>query len=210
MGEPAPDSAETHRLLEEAGRGDQRALDNLFARHRSELRRFIANRMDRRMRARVDASDIVQEAQLEATRRLNDYLKRQPMPFATWLRKTAYERLLMHRRRHVVAAQRAVGREVPLPDRSSLQLAQRLFNPKSSSSHKANQRQLARQVRELLAQLPEMDREILVMRNVEELAYNDVACILGIDAATARKRHGRALLRLHRLLADNGPGSSDP
>ena len=120
MAEITPDSAETQGLLRDAAGGDRRAFDRLLARHRKALRQFIELRMHPKMRGRVDSSDVVQETQLEVFRRLADFVARQPMPFHVWLRKTAYERVLMARRQHVQASQRAVGREVPIPDRSSL------------------------------------------------------------------------------------------
>ena len=204
MDELTPDSDETRGLLEAAGAGDRRAFDRLLARHRPELRQFVELRMDPRMRGRVDASDVVQETQLEVYRRLADFLDRRPMPFHVWLRKTAYERLLMARRQHVEAAQRAVGREVPLPERSSLLLAQRLLPRGSTPSQSLGRRELARRVHQVLEQLPDADREILFMRNFEERSYPEIACLLDIEPAAARKRHGRALIRLHALLAEDG------
>src|SRR5262245_2369821 len=106
------DSAETCRLLDEVRSGDQAAFGRLFARHRPGLRHFVALRLDPRIQARLDPSDIVQETQLEAYSRMNDFLQRRPMPFSVWLRKTAYERLLKVRRFHVKAAQRSVDREL--------------------------------------------------------------------------------------------------
>jgi RNA polymerase sigma-70 factor (ECF subfamily) len=204
MAEITPDSAETHGLLRQAAAGDQRAFDQLLARHRNSLCKFVELRIDPKMRARVDASDVVQETQLEAFRRLPDFLKRQPMPFHVWLRKTAYERLLMARRQHVDAGQRAVGREVPLPDRSSLLLAARLIPKGSTPSQRLGRRELAQRVHRVLQGLPAADREILLMRNVEERSYQEIACILDIDPAAARKRYGRALFRLHALLVEDG------
>src|SRR5262245_9239890 len=128
MEDLTPDSEETRALLDAAGTGDRRSFDRLLARHRSGLLQFVELRMDPRIRGRIDASDVVQEAQLEAFRRLPDFLQRQPMPFHVWLRKTAYERLLMSRRQHVGAAQRAIGREVPLPDQTSLLLVRQLLS----------------------------------------------------------------------------------
>ena len=85
MDDPTPDTAETRGLLEQARAGDRRAFEQLFAQHRAYLRQSIALRLDPRVRPRVDPSDVVQETQLEAFDRLRDYLKRQPMPFRTWL-----------------------------------------------------------------------------------------------------------------------------
>ncbi len=209
MDEPVPDSAETRRMLEQSGE-DCRAFEQLFARHRPGLRRFVERRLDPKLRGRLDASDVVQETQLEAYRRLPDFLGRRPIPFHVWLRRTAYERLLMLRRRHVEAARRSVGREEPLPDRSSVLLARQLVPPGSTPSHQVSRRELVRQVRQAVAELPEADREILFMRTFEGLPYPEVACILDIDPAVARKRHGRALLRLHQLLAAAGVKESRP
>jgi RNA polymerase sigma-70 factor (ECF subfamily) len=126
------------------------------------------------------------------------------LPFRLWLRKTAYERLLMLHRRHVAAARRTVGREEPLPDRSSVLLAKHLLAPGSTPSRQFDRRERARRVREVIAQLPEADREVLVMRDLDGLSYQEVASILDIDSAAARKRHGRALVRMHHLLAAAG------
>ena len=197
-----PDSQETEGLLEQAAAGDSLARERLLKRHRPRLREFVEVHLDPALRARLDASDVVQEAQLEVARRLPDFLQRRPMPFRLWLRKTAYERLLMLRRRHHGAARRSVGREVALPDRSSLALAQQLLAPHSSPSRQADRQEQARRVQEALARLAEADREVLLMRHYEDLPYEDIGCILGIEPAAARKRAGRALVRLHALLAE--------
>jgi RNA polymerase sigma-70 factor, ECF subfamily len=201
MPEPHPDSQETQTLLEQAGGGDAAACEQLLERHRSALRSFVELRLDPALRGRLDASDVVQEAQLEAARRLPDFLRRRPMPFRLWLRKTAHERLVMLRRRHLGAARRAAGREVPLPDTSSQALASLLARG-SSPSERLRLQELQRRVQGALTELAEVDREVLLMRNYEGMEYEEIACILGIEAAAARKRHGRALLRLHRALQD--------
>jgi RNA polymerase sigma-70 factor (ECF subfamily) len=208
MDELTLDSAETRDLLEQAGMGHRPAFDRLLARHRPNLLQFVGLRMDPKMRGRVDPSDVVQETQLEVYRRLGDFLDRRPMPFRVWLRKTAYERLLMARRQHVAAAQRAVGREQPLPDRSSLLFARRILARGPTPSQSLGRREMVRRLHQALAELPETDREILVMRNLEERSYQEIACILDIEPVTARKRHGRALIRLHGLLATDGPMDS--
>jgi RNA polymerase sigma-70 factor, ECF subfamily len=204
MDQPPPDSGEIRSLLEKVRAGDRRAFEQLFAQERKALRRFVDLRLDPRLRARVDASDVVQEAQMEAFQRLEDYLKRQPMPFHLWLRKTTYERLQKIRRYHVEAARRSVDREVHLPDRSSLLLAQQFFTGGPTPSKQLARREIARLVNESVGQLPDIDREILVMRNLEGLSYEEVSCLLEIDAVTARKRYGRALLRLRKLLVERG------
>jgi RNA polymerase sigma-70 factor (ECF subfamily) len=140
--------------------------------------------------------------------RLADFVERIPMPFHVWLQKTAYERLALARRKHVEALQRTVGREVPLPDRSSRLLARWMLPRASTPSQRAGQHELARRMNETIAKLCETDREILVMWSLEERSSEEIACILEVEPATARKRYGRALLRLHKLLLDSGLSDS--
>jgi RNA polymerase sigma-70 factor (ECF subfamily) len=203
MPETWPD-VETRRLLGAARAGDLRAVEELFARHRPYLRRLVQMRLDPQLRLRVDASDVVQEAQLEAARRLQRYLQEPALPFRLWLRQLACDRLLMLRRFHCGAARRSLGREVALPDRSSLMLARQLLAAGSAPGRRLDREESARRVRQAVAQLPAIDREILVMRTFEELSYDEVACVLRVDPAAARKRHGRALLRLHKILSAHG------
>ena len=210
MAEPTPDSEDTRRQLERAAAGDPAAFDELFARHRDFLRLVVQLRMDARVRARVDPSDVVQEAQLDAFRRLRDFLDRRPMPFRLWLRNTARERLLKVQRRHLGAGRRDAGREVPLPEHSSLLLAGRLLAGGSTPSQRLDRGETARRVRDAVAALPEADREVLLMRNFEGLSNQEVAYLLGLDPATASKRHGRALLRLRQALLDGGLAEPPP
>jgi RNA polymerase sigma-70 factor (ECF subfamily) len=204
MDEVTPDSAETQRLLERVRAGDRLAFEELFARHRSYVRQVVELRLDPRLRARLDPSDVVQETHLEAFRRLPDFLNRRPMPFRLWLRKTAHERLIMLRRRHLEAGRRTTRREVALPDQSSQLLAQRLLAKGPPPGQHLDQEERVRRVHQAVAQLSEADQEILFMRNFEGLSYQEMAYLLEIDPAAARKRHGRALLRLHQTLLDNG------
>ena len=203
MSDLKPDSGETSELLDELRHG-QPAFDRLFTRHRDALRATVSLRFDPALRGRLDPSDVVQDTQMEAFRRLPEYLQRQPMPFHLWLRKMAYERLIMMRRRHLGASCRAVGSELPLPEQSSVMLAKNLLANEKSPSQQVAAAELAHRVRLALAQLPDIDREILLMRTFEMLSYDDIACVLEIESAAARKRYGRALLRLHELLVAEG------
>jgi RNA polymerase sigma-70 factor (ECF subfamily) len=184
--------------------GDRDAFNDLFDRHRSDLRRVVQLRLDRRLQARVDASDVVQEAQMEAFRRLDDYLTRRPMPFGLWLRKTAQERIYNHRRDHLQTARRSVHREQAFPDQSSLMIAAPFLGRGSSPSQRLIKREHKRIVSEAVNELAEIDREILLMRNVEGLSQREIAQVLELSHDAVRKRYGRALVKLQRLLAAKG------
>src|SRR5436309_2120553 len=79
--------------LHRAAGGDAAARQQLLARHRARLRRMVAIRLDRRLAARVDPSDLVQESLADAARGLDAYLKERPLPFYPWLRQFAVRRL---------------------------------------------------------------------------------------------------------------------
>jgi RNA polymerase sigma-70 factor (ECF subfamily) len=91
-----------------------------------------------------------------------------------------------------------------------LLLAQQLLAPGSTPSQRLDRREMARRVRQALAQLPESDREILLMRAYEGLSNQEVGYLLEIDPDAASKRHGRALLRLHKILSQGGRTESQP
>ncbi len=134
---------------------------------------------------------------------LDDYFLRRPMPFKLWLLKTLSERLRKLHRLHMGAAKRSVEREVPLPDRSSLQLA-RFFALNSNPSAQLNRKDLAQRVRRLLARLSDEDREVLLLRDFEGMSNGEVACMLDVSSEAAKKRHARALLRLKALWRETG------
>src|SRR5947209_19681543 len=108
------DEGETTRLIERAARGDQGAWERLLARHRDRLRRMVALRLDRRLQGRVDPSDVIQEASLDAVRRLPEYRAGPAMPFFLWLRFLTGQRLMEAHRRHLGAQARDAARDVTL------------------------------------------------------------------------------------------------
>jgi RNA polymerase sigma-70 factor (ECF subfamily) len=203
MNQPCTDSAETNDLLERIRTGDRLALEALLARHRPRLHAFIDCHLDPRVRTRLDPSDVVQETQMEVVRRMDDFLDRRPMPFRLWMHKTAYEHLLRARRDHR-RGRRSVEREQPWPSQSSLLLARSLLATGPSPSRAVQARELAERVSQAVADLAEADREILLMRDADELPYEEIACLLDIEPAAARKRYGRALIRLQKILSDRG------
>jgi RNA polymerase sigma-70 factor (ECF subfamily) len=198
-----PDSEDTQGLLARAGSGEAVAADELFARQRTELRAFVELHLDPRLRARVDPSDVVQEAQAVMAQRLPDFLTRRPMPFHLWGRKTAYERLLNVHRDHR-ASRRDVAREARSPDLSSLALAHSFVAAGPTPSEVASAREVAARVATAIEELADEDREILLMKHAEGLSYEEIACLLEITAAAARKRYGRALIRLQSTLSRHG------
>lgn len=195
---------ETNELIDRAARGDAAARDELLARHRARLRHMVALRMDRRLSARVDPSDVVQEALAEASRCLPDYLRDRPLPFYPWLRRLAWERLVATARQHLQARRRSVTREQPgavaLPDESLYALAGRLAVSGTSPSGRMKREELRQRVRAALAQLDEQDREVLVLRYLEQLSTRETAAVLGVSEGGVKSRLMRAIVRLRERL----------
>ncbi len=205
-----PDAGKTQELIEQARGGDAKAVDELLARHRESIRRMIGLRLDRAVVPRVDASDVVQDVLLEASRRLDEYLRKPSMPFHLWLRCLAQDRVIDAHRRHRKAQRRTVDREQRLhkewADRSSLELAGQLIDRELTPATAALRHELESRFQEVLQELGDDDREIILMRHFEQLSNQEVAATLGLSEAAAGMRHLRALRRLRLLLEPREKG----
>jgi RNA polymerase sigma-70 factor (ECF subfamily) len=202
------DKSGTDWLVEQASKGDARAREQLMQRHRPRLLQMVSLHLDHRLAARVDPSDVVQEALAAAYPRLDDYLRDRPLPFYAWLRQFAWDCLLQLHRRHIAAGRRSVNREEAwqpgLSSESALRLSQRLMAPGGSPNSEFIRRELRERLEVALAKLSPNDREILVMRNLEQMTTPEIAAVLGLKESTVRVRHLRALDRLRTLLDREG------
>jgi RNA polymerase sigma-70 factor, ECF subfamily len=203
---------DTEQLLEQVGRGDLAAREQLLVRYQKRLRQMIALRMDRRLAARLDPSDVVQEALADAVQQLPHYCQNRPLPFYPWLRQLAWDRLAELHRRHIQIRKRSITceerRARVLPDESAMELAARLVARGSSPSARLRREELRGRVQTALAQLADRDREVLVLRHLEQLSTREIAAVLGITEGAVYTRHLRALERLRGLLGKD-PGEEE-
>jgi RNA polymerase sigma-70 factor (ECF subfamily) len=201
-----PGHEETQSLVRAAGQGNARAVDDLLERHREALHKLVRFRMDRQLARRVGASDVVQDVLLEASSRLREYAADPRMPFHLWLRHLAQDRMIdLHRRHH--AQRRAVDREQPLAgggraDQSSLDLAAQLADAELTPAAATIRKELEERFLAALDQLDEHDREVIVMRHVEQMGNSEVAAALELSPAAAGMRYLRALQRLRAVLGE--------
>lgn len=194
---------DTEELLNRVVVGSDSAKQALLARHRNRLLQMVAVRMDTRLGARFDPSDVVQDALIVASGKLSEYARQRPLPYYLWLRQLAWERLLHLQRRHLQTQKRTVSREaIPfeLSDASVRQFAERLVTSGPSPSRQLLRKELRQRVRGALQALAEPDREILVLRFLEQLKVHEVATMLEITPGAATMRQLRALERLRKLL----------
>lgn len=187
--------------LARAIRGDEGALAEVFEAYRGRLNRMIVLRMDPRIKGRLDASDVLQEAFIDAARGLSSYAAEPKIPFYLWLRLLAGQRLAKAHRTHLGTAMRQAQREVsiaspPIPDLSTFNLASQLMETITSASGRVMREELQAKVQAVLNQMEPHDREVLALRHFEEMTSREVATVLGITEAAAKSRYRRALLRI--------------
>ncbi len=192
-------------LIQRALNGEEAALAELFDAHRMRLKRMVKLRMDYRLQARVDASDVLQEAYLDLAQRLPEYVKQAKYPFFLWLRLITERRLGQVHRRHLDAAMRNADLEVSLnrqamPQASTCFLASQLIGTFTSASQQVIRAEMQVKLQEVLNAMDPNDREILALRHFEELSNEETAQVLEISTSAASKRYIRALRRLKTAL----------
>ena len=194
------------QLLKLIAEGDPNALGILFSKHLPKLKGLVVARIDPRIAARVDESDVMQEVHVEVIRRMPEYLAKGEISFYDWMRFLTKQKIAEVVRRHLGAQSRDVRRERPLNKNSTGNSSVLLFgflagkiNSPSSVVCKAEVRRL---VRDCIERLEPMDREILMLRHVEQMKTADVADRLAISSNTCRQRHIRSLKRLRDLLVE--------
>jgi RNA polymerase sigma-70 factor (ECF subfamily) len=200
-------SSEISELIDRVRRGDSAAQAELFSRFRDRLRQMVRLRIDPRLQGRLDASDVVQDAYLDYSRRFTEYTANPEVPFYIWLRSLTGQGLLDLHRRHLGAKMRDAGREVSiyrgaLPQASSVALAAQLMGKLTSASRAAIRAETQLKVQEALNSMDPLDREVLTLRHFEMLGNDETAQVLGIKKAAASNRYIRALKKLKGILGE--------
>jgi RNA polymerase sigma-70 factor (ECF subfamily) len=195
----------TAQRIQRAAAGDNQAWGDLLGEHRERLRRVVALRLDHRLQGRIDASDVVQDAFIDASRCLAEYVRNPVLPFFLWLRYLTGIRLAKLHRHHLGTQMRDAGREVSLyrglmPETSSAALAAQLLGRENRPSEIAIRAELKLQLQDAMNAMEPLDREILALRHFEQLTNAEAAQLLEITEAAASKRYIRALERLRDIL----------
>lgn len=180
-------------------------LGNLIELYRPRLRRLVDGRLDRRVRRRVDPSDVLQETFLEATIRLPRFEENPEVSVYTWLRFLTAQKVAEFHRRHLGRQNRDARREVQL-SAGSAGSEQRLLDNGPSPSAIAMTGEKRERLLHALRALRAADREVLMLRHFEGLSNLKVAELLGLSPPAASLRFVRALRRLGQSVRDR----SDP
>jgi RNA polymerase sigma-70 factor (ECF subfamily) len=199
---PQPSS----KCLRQAGLGDRDAANRILDLYRGQLKKVVDARLDSRLAARFDASDVVHDVLATACNSLATWIKQEKAVYAC-LHRLAQDRLASIRRDHIDTQKRSVNREArvlaQLSDDSMLYLCQRLDVHQETPSQAAVRKESHARVHHALGQLCDVDREVLVMRILEGTPAKQVAQILNLSESAVNMRQLRALKRMRALLNYN-------
>ena len=209
------EAPKTHALLERAAGGDCTAWGALLTTHRERLARLVAFRMDPRLRGRLDADDVVQEAFVEASEHRGDYFRAPLAPLFLWLRGVVIHKLLELHRHHLGTRMRDAKRDLPLagpgtsPDETCAALCAHLTGGLTRPSVAAVRGEVRVRLADALKQIDPTDSEVLALRHFEQLSNAEAAQLLGIQERAAAKRYLRALERLRKILSEMPGGLTE-
>ncbi len=195
----SPDATSIQRLQT----GGNTALASLFESYRDRLERMLSFRLDERLRGRVDPEDVLQEAFIELSKRLPEYLLAPNVSAFVWMRQLTYQTLIAVQRRHF--GQKRDPRQEAQPIRSregdatSLCIISAFAESRTSPSQVLMREEELAHLQELLSGMDETDREVLALRHFEQLTNNQIAEALGISVTAASNRYVRAMLRLSQI-----------
>lgn len=169
----------------------------LFSELRPEMKRLVEQHLDRRLRQRIDASDVVQSAFIDVHERLRRYLAERPMAVRPWLFFLAKMKTLETNRHHLASQRRNAGRETDQAT-GGFEVQDRATSPSLQLSRKETHQRL----REAIGLLPEHYREVIQLRHMRGLSNQEACVILGVSPNAASKLYIRALNTLQKQLAD--------
>jgi RNA polymerase sigma-70 factor (ECF subfamily) len=173
-------------------------VGRLLEEHRPELLAMLQRRIDPHLAVRLDPEDVLGEAFLQAQRRWEWFQEQEGLTAYVWLYGIARDCLREAWRRESRDC-RDNRRDLPFPEESSLQLAMSLFQKGQSPAEQAAREELRECMRRALQLLGEADRDLLWMRNYDQLSFAEIAQLLGVKENAAAVRYVRALKRLRLL-----------
>jgi RNA polymerase sigma-70 factor, ECF subfamily len=192
-------------LIDQAARGEPLAQAKLFGEFEPRLRGMVTMRLDQRLQGKLDTSDVIQEAFIEYSESLPEYVPRPDLPFYIWLRTLTIRKLSNLQRQFLATEARDVNRELANGrggslTTSCLSLAEFFVGSMTSPSQAVLRLELQARIHEALNDMDSTDREILALRHFEQLSNSEAAQVLQISPTAASNRYIRALGRLRPLL----------
>lgn len=201
---------QTRRLIEEAKAGKRAAYEELFQTYRDGLSRQLGGKIPDPIRDRVEASDVVQDALIDAVSHFDSFRYQGPGSFRRWLSRILQNRLRMTIRFHLQRKKRSPRREVRIrtaegssatSSRSGgVTLEAKVASPESLASVRERREIVER----TLHQLPADYRDVIRIVKLEERSLAAAAARLGRTENAVKKLLARALLRYGEALRESG------
>jgi RNA polymerase sigma-70 factor (ECF subfamily) len=199
---PAQRQLEYSSLLDRARGGQDDCLGQLLDRYRNYLHVVARTQIDLHLSVRASPSDVVQETFLRAARQFQTFRGDSEGELLAWLRRILARSIVNAYAHHVRSKKRDVRRDRPIRltsasfDESSRRVDSALAATGTSPSGAAMEQEYSAQVADRLAQLPQQYREVIILRNLEGLPFDEVAQRMGKTSAAVRQLWTRAIRRL--------------
>ncbi|HBE66623.1 MAG TPA: RNA polymerase subunit sigma [Planctomycetaceae bacterium] len=193
--------------------GSTETLAKLFSEYRSRLKRIVQFRLDYRLAGRFSESDVLQDAFVAASQRLDHFAKQEMSPFL-WLRLVVTQQVVNLYREHVQTEKRDVRKErislqAPLGSaQTSLAIAANLVGQRTGVSELVARAERIEQLKVTIEKMDPIDREVIALRHFEELSNVETASVLGIETSAASKRYLRAMARLAQSMKEQEAASN--
>lgn len=204
----------THSLIKRARRGSKSSLGSLLEQYRNYLVVLAATQIEKRLQPRVSPSDVVQETMLRAHKNFAQFRGTTEQELLAWLRQILVNNLARFVEQHMLAARRDVRREVSIErlgvalEQSTIQLAALVPAQGKSPSMAVQQREEAVVLADRMAHLPDDYREVLVLRNLQGLPFDEVAHRIGRSVGATRMLWLRAIEKLRSVYRKDPPSEA--
>lgn len=196
------DEFDIAKLLSEARRANRDGIGQLLQHYRNYLMLLATTQVERRLQSRVSPSDIVQETMLRAHRHFAQFRGQTEAELLAWLRQILLTNLARFIERHMLAAKRDIRREVSIEQvgaaysASAARFDSSLCAGGKTPSAVAQRREEAVLLADRLSRLPQKYRDILVLRHIQGLSFEQAAAALKRPLGATRMLWLRAIKKL--------------
>lgn len=187
-------STAVERLLDKARQGDRLALEQLVELFREYLLLIANSELTAELRAKVGASDLVQETIVQAHQHFHEFAGGAATEFRGWIRAILLNRIFAVRRHYCGTQQRDLSREVSWDEQQGA--AALLHAADDTPSKYAALREQRLAINEAMQSLPPEYRQVLWLRYWERLTFVEIGDCMGRSPDAARKLWLRAIDRL--------------
>jgi RNA polymerase sigma-70 factor (ECF subfamily) len=188
-------SLDDDTLVRQCQHGDPEAMSCLIAKYQDR----IYNSILKICTNRDDAAELTQDTFVKVLESIGSF--RGKSSFYTWLFRVAVNLTLNHCRRRLKFSPTSLDAANDKADQDAARISQLLADSKSKDpAAAAQQKELVQLVTEMIGKLSEDHRVVLILRDIEQMSYDEIADVLEIEKGTVKSRLNRARSALRELL----------